>query len=439
MNDTQLFCGGHQYVQPDGGYNSDGWILIDQPRWGYLLARRGAFKNPKCSHPHDVIGRIWLTVETRAKILPDRSYSSLGFLAHRENSIVHREFNFSMNSENPEQTLKTIDQTSRGLTVGVNAGYASTVAATATYTRGAAKTVELADNKPIPKCYVIPDPGERWNKNGKSYISYDITTVPKEDPRSGIRHPLHAQFAMGINIHCPKANPKLPKISFITRNQVIVWISDAIMKSKTFIPNIRTPEELFVQEQLDVRFGTDITVENTAPHRPSTVEEAMPLSLSLAAIESTKSRQSRITELFTDVRNKVTAKKRPKLADLPLREYISRGWDPDNGTWRDVVWTSLDKDFRITELEKAQTTPVWKLGWKPCKQEDDSDLDEKEVPVDAVATENHHGGPGAIVNGPYWPPFVRNIYHTCRRHLATTCGPSAGVVADFSAGLIRPS
>ncbi|KAF8185839.1 hypothetical protein K438DRAFT_1836409 [Mycena galopus ATCC 62051] len=352
-----------------------------------------------------VIGRIWLTVETPAKILPDRSYSSLGFLAHRENSIVHREF---MNSENPDQTLKTIDQTSTGLAVGLNAGYPATVAATATYNRGAAKTVELADNKPIPKCHIIPDPGERWNKDGKSYISYDITTVPKEDPRSGIRHPLHAQFAMGINVYCPKANPKLPKISFVTRNQVIVWISDATMKSKvrgllvlmtTFIPNIRTPEELFVQEQLDVHFQTNVTVENTAAHQPSTTEEAMPLSLSLAAIETTKSRQNRLTELFTDVRRKVTPKKRPALADLPLQEYISRGWDPDNGSWRDVIWTSLDKDFRITELEKAQTTPVWKLGWKPCKQEDDSDLDETEMPLDAVATENPHGGPGGAEPG----------------------------------------
>lgn len=85
-----------------------------------------------------------------------------------------------------------------------------------TYTKTRAKTVELADNKvceqrhgyaffintfqPTPRCLIIPDPGEHWNKDGKSYISYDITAVPGEDPTTGIKHPLKADFAMGINI-----------------------------------------------------------------------------------------------------------------------------------------------------------------------------------------------------------------------------------------------
>lgn len=39
----------------------------------------------------EVIGRVSLKVETRAKVLPDRSYTSLGFLAHRENSVIDRD------------------------------------------------------------------------------------------------------------------------------------------------------------------------------------------------------------------------------------------------------------------------------------------------------------------------------------------------------------
>lgn len=39
----------------------------------------------------EVIGRVSLNVETRARVLPDRSYTSLGFLAHRQNCVTDRE------------------------------------------------------------------------------------------------------------------------------------------------------------------------------------------------------------------------------------------------------------------------------------------------------------------------------------------------------------
>lgn len=39
----------------------------------------------------EIIGRVKLNVETRAKVLPDRSYTSIGFLAHRQGSVIDRE------------------------------------------------------------------------------------------------------------------------------------------------------------------------------------------------------------------------------------------------------------------------------------------------------------------------------------------------------------
>ncbi|KAF8185843.1 hypothetical protein K438DRAFT_1836412 [Mycena galopus ATCC 62051] len=332
----------------------------------------------------EVIGNVSLTVETRAKILPDRSYSSLGFLAHRQSSVIDREF-IDCGFEYPDQTLKTIDQVSKSVTVGVNPGYANlhpTVIPGVSYTKTGTKAVELADNKSTPRCLIFHDPGDRWNKDGKSYTSYDITTVPRKDPRTGMMHPLKARFAMGINVHRNEENPKLPKISFITRNQVILWISDPTMKSRvrgllvlmtTFIPNIRTPELLFVQEELDVHFQAEgDPAEKNPPTPPAAGEKSMALWLAVAPIDTKKSRKNSITELFADVRRKA-ANKEPTLADLPLQEYISRGWDDTNKTWRGVLWTSLDKDFRATEIEKAPTTPVWKLDWNSRKQDNDPD------------------------------------------------------------------
>ncbi|KAF8132185.1 hypothetical protein K438DRAFT_1947941 [Mycena galopus ATCC 62051] len=346
----------------------------------------------------EVIGHVTLTVETPSKILPDRSYSSLGFIAHRESSVIDRDF-IDCGFKYPDQTL---DQSSKSVALGLNLGYANlhpTVIPGVSYTKTGTKTLELADTKPTPKCLIFHDPGERWNKDGKSYTSYDITTVPRKDPRTGIMHPLKARFAMGINLHRNEDNPKLPRISFITRNQLIFWISDPTLKSrvrgvlvlmtvsrycevamsvlidpntKTFIPDIRTPEDLFIQEELDVHLQTD--AETNQPI-PATDKTTMALSLSMAPIDTQKSRKKSISELFADIRRKVATAKEPVLADLPLQEYISRGWDDTNKTWRPVLWTRLDQDFRATEIKKGSTTPVWKLDWKT--QKPDNELNQK--------------------------------------------------------------
>ncbi|KAJ6562450.1 hypothetical protein B0H19DRAFT_97799 [Mycena capillaripes] len=176
---------------------------------------------------------------------------------------------------------------------------------------------------------------------------------------------------MGINIR-DSENAGLPKISFITRNQVIIWISDPTLKSKvrgllilmtTYIPNVRTRQGLELQEELEVHFATN-TAENDSPPPPAIGTETMAMSLSIAPIKTSKSQKTSLTELFTDVRRKFNANKESTLADLPLQEYISRGWDVTNKIWQSAIWTSLDNDFRNTDLdhETVSTGPVRKLG-----------------------------------------------------------------------------
>jgi hypothetical protein len=146
-------------------------------------------------------------------------------------------FNISIDCgfELPDQTRKSIDLKSTQLTAAANVGGMNLHQAggfSGAYSRTRSKTVELADNKvsvicaatsdplilrqPTPRCQVFYDPGERWNKNGKSYTSYDITTVPGEDPTTGMKHPLNAEFAMGINIDDPEVRAEFlvyPEIS----------------------------------------------------------------------------------------------------------------------------------------------------------------------------------------------------------------------------------
>lgn len=116
----------------------------------------------------------------------------------------------------------------------------------------------------------------------------------------------------------------------------------------------------------------------------------MAMSLSIGPIKTKKSRKNSISEFFTDVRRKFSANKESILADLPMQEYISRGWDANNETWRSAIWTSLDKDFRNTDLEMASTSLAWKLGWNPRRQEehDSDDPDEGEMPGNDVVHPN---------------------------------------------------
>ncbi|KAJ7173025.1 hypothetical protein C8R43DRAFT_944067 [Mycena crocata] len=64
--------------------------------------------------------------------------------------------------------------------------------------------------------------------------------------------------------------------------------------------------------------------------------------------------------------------KGPTLAQLELKEYISRGWEATGNTWRSSLWTNLDKKFQGTD-SKSATGPVWKLAWNFQAPESDSE------------------------------------------------------------------
>jgi hypothetical protein len=107
------------------------------------------------------------------------------------------------------------------------------------------------------------------------------------------------------------------------------------------------------------------------------VEDDMGLSFSMASTPAVAHRKkNKLSRFFTDIREKhVTPKTEPTLANLPMHEYVSRGWDATNRQWRNALWTGLDRNFRITDRER--TNPVWLLGWIP---QDDKDFDDSEPP-----------------------------------------------------------
>ncbi|KAJ6624735.1 hypothetical protein B0H10DRAFT_717281 [Mycena sp. CBHHK59/15] len=356
-------------------------------------------RNPSETQP-EVIGRVEVHVETPLQVLPDRSYTCIGFLVHKERSVSYREF-IDCGYDHPDQTLKDVTQKTTQKTGTMNIGSANahaTGGVGASYSKTLSRTVEKTDNKPMPRCTVGYVPGSRWNKDGKSYTSYDITTVPGDDPRasSGSKHPLKAEFGIGINIWESKKDTGLPKMSFITRNQAILWISEPALKSKvrgllvlttTYIPDIQTHRCLSIEEDLEVHFASGFSQSMD----PEAMAADFPMSVSIAP--TLKPKQNTLGHWFPDIRAKfVTPPQEPTLAYLPLQQYISRGWDATNETWRDTLWTSLDKDFRNSILEK--TDPVWRMGWKAqgSTYSDSGESSEEEERDDAGVVSNKGKG-----------------------------------------------
>ncbi|KAF8175435.1 hypothetical protein K438DRAFT_1771058 [Mycena galopus ATCC 62051] len=135
------------------------------------------------SSESEVIALVDLRVETPAREAQiDRSYASIGFLAHREESI------------------KTHDL---------------------------ARKSDLSDK-------IIPEewPGDKWDEDSKSYWSYNIAYEPQLNPRRSEAHSLEVKVGMGINLKPPGSEKPLPQISFIHRTQILVWVSDPGSKAR---------------------------------------------------------------------------------------------------------------------------------------------------------------------------------------------------------------
>jgi hypothetical protein len=106
-------------------------------------------------------------------------------------------------------------------------------------------------SKIMPRCRVHSEIGSEWDKPGKSYTSYNFTYQPQDmplDPGRPEYHPLEVKVGMGINLRPPVSLVKLllqaivtnsekkgeqePQMSFVSRDQVLIWVLDPASKSR---------------------------------------------------------------------------------------------------------------------------------------------------------------------------------------------------------------
>ncbi|KAJ7835990.1 hypothetical protein B0H13DRAFT_2107543 [Mycena leptocephala] len=224
--------------------------------------------------------------------------------------------------------------------------------ATLSYNRNNTTTLEATDNKVMPKCRVVPEMGDEWNEGPKSYSSYNIAYQLRDmrlDAERSESHSMKIRVGMGINLRpAVRLKKPLPQISFVNRNQVLIWVSDPTSKAQirgimvlmsSYLDNIRTEDELSIFEEEEIELGT---------------------ALSIAQVE--KQPATGTNKLRAVVPSFITKfGQRPSVSpptDISPHEYLARGWDANNNEWRRVLWPALDQDFRPAD---PGTAPVWKL------------------------------------------------------------------------------
>ncbi|KAJ7628760.1 hypothetical protein FB45DRAFT_1004256 [Roridomyces roridus] len=376
--------------------------------------------SPSLSDPisrPQLLSCVDLKVETRpAEIVLDRSYSNIGFVVHSPNFIADREY-LPRGFHPPLQTVTYGSQKSMQRGGSISAGmdsWSPTVLLGASSSRTTGETIQRADDKPAPSWHVKEQVGKEWNSADKSYSSYDIALSPTNLP-----HPLEIRFGMGIGFYGREERriSKLPAISHVLRNQIILWVADSTLKAKmrgmivlttTYIPDIKTSEPLTIVEDqtVDLRLKHAVATKDNPSFSEGHVAAN---SVAIGVFEPQQKKKSGMQRFMDNLR--ATSTKQPSVpVEVPLYEYTSRGWDATNEQWRNTIWPRLDADFADAGLSSSSARWNVTLNRPPTagKSRDQEKPDEDaEIHMDVTGSVAHN----MDASGPLAAPPISDRLH----------------------------
>ncbi|KAJ7263764.1 hypothetical protein C8J57DRAFT_1626017 [Mycena rebaudengoi] len=156
----------------------------------------------------------------------------------------------------------------------------------------------------------------------------------------------------------------------VRRAESIAGQFETDVGDKTYIADIKITEPLTITEDRVV----DLAVNGS--HSPPATDMT-PLtphaanSLAIALFDESKDAVKRnMQELMDKVSALFDRKGRaPELIDLPLHEYVARGWDATNRQWRNTVWPTLDQAF----VGCPRSSAAWNLALRTNQNPYDQD------------------------------------------------------------------
>ncbi|KAJ6540483.1 hypothetical protein B0H19DRAFT_1077893 [Mycena capillaripes] len=304
----------------------------------------------------EVMAFVDFKIETRPRETQvDRSYASIGFVVHRPKSIIDREC-LHRGFELPSRlyTCGQHRQVQREFKAALGISQGSPLAiASFSHNRNNDITLEATDNKVMPRCRVDYETGDEWNKDTKSYSSYNIAyqlQVIRLDAERSEFHPLEVTVGMGMNL-CPAASRLILLTSFPPYHLPTQGYRKTSSTDISYLDNIQTEEKLAINEEEDI----ELTEE---PPEPGTIFLSIAQVQYPGAFGSNKFGAGFISKLGQQ------SSATPPF-DIPPHEYLARGWDVDNNEWRSVLWPALDKHSRAALYKR--TSPVFNIEC-PLKQ-----------------------------------------------------------------------
>ncbi|KAJ7468975.1 hypothetical protein FB451DRAFT_1478661, partial [Mycena latifolia] len=221
-----------------------------------------------------------------------------------------------------------------------------------------------------PKWTVEYAAGDDWTDNGKSYEELNVS-YKASDPQN----PLDVEFSMGINVghvgESESSNTELPRISFISRNQTMLWIPNHSLKAKglgiiahtsAYFPDIETTTEFFIREDQTVELSGNSLINVPATDKtPANHRAAVSFSLGVPPAKDKPSLIKRLSHKLA-VKSLIRRKEEPlepQISKLPLHEFKARGWDATTEQWRMPVYPRLDST--LAQTPENSETHVWDL------------------------------------------------------------------------------
>ncbi|KAJ6564298.1 hypothetical protein B0H19DRAFT_1285671 [Mycena capillaripes] len=320
------------------------------------------------------------------QVLCDRSYCSIGFLVHEGKYI---EDCMGLDCEGytlPKHTTKTVKTKTRGFTgtASIMGGMNPTGGAKLALNKTNSDGTEKQNDRVTPTWVVGYENGGKWSRDGQSYWGQNVSFYQPEGPTA---HDMRVEYSMGINVGDQEnpENTQLPRISFVTRNQIILWVPDKSLKARgygilvftsSYIPEIETKTALYMVENQKVDlignslFGTfyvaaGSNVSNCIKDVPEP-DKAAPTYPALLALSVAVPPSDEKPNLFRQMANKLAVLSQRKTEDtsdsrisaLPLYDFKARGWDATTEEWRMPVYPRLDRALRRAE---DQTVDVYDL------------------------------------------------------------------------------
>ncbi|KAJ7059446.1 hypothetical protein C8F01DRAFT_1144682 [Mycena amicta] len=227
--------------------------------------------------PHDCFASTEVTImldNTFYRL--DPSWSNVGFVVHRPDSISHWPIWIDPDNEKPQAKSSNAEEvnqsTTGGGSIGIKVPHSVTIGGKLDHTRGTKTTQTHAKEKPDPKCTVTAQPGQYFSQHeedpqtlnfpDKDFKSWDLNWVPGPDAEHGVKF----RFGLGLDLKRSETHSGTPNdISYILRHRATIWKNDTesgkakdlqgvLLITSTYIPNVFTETQLKIDESLGLDF-----------------------------------------------------------------------------------------------------------------------------------------------------------------------------------------